>query len=143
MNLRTTVQSVKVPAGDYFVGDPCYAFTSVDHSFWMQLLESCNYFKDMEGTVSMYGTKWTVVASPTAYGDGVYDSDMGLEFPVDAGLIGVVPKELVDLNEDGKPFGMALMNFSHDFTFHAVDEDGIITIGGLDVFTDDTPGDRL
>lgn len=137
--MRTKVSKVECSGGDYFIGDPCYAFSDVDHSFWMELLESCDFFNDLEGKVQMFGKEWTVVASPTQYGDGVYDCDAGFEFPVDAGLIGVVPMELVDLTCGGNPFGMALVNFDRDFTFHAVDDEGTIRIGALEVYTGDHP----
>ena len=40
-----------------------------------------------------------VLAFGTAYGDGVYADQFGNEFPVDAGLIGLVPEALVDMEE--------------------------------------------
>ena len=44
----TTVKThtVVIPPGEYWVGDPCYAYTNNSDSLWMPLLNSCNFLDD-------------------------------------------------------------------------------------------------
>lgn len=81
------VAKIVVPAGQYFLGDPCYA---VPNDQWHALLDSCDTFEKPIGTVGGH----TVVAFRTAYGDGTYLDQRGVEYPVDAGLIGLTPMSL-------------------------------------------------
>lgn len=72
----------KMPAGRYWVGDPCYCF---DGS-WHKILDSSNYLKEpyyKDGVA-------VVCALSTAHGDGMYLDRQGRSYPVDAGLIGLV-----------------------------------------------------
>lgn len=81
------MRTLTVPAGKYYLGDPCY---TVPTELWDELLDSCDCFNYETGKVNGY----TVYAFGTAYGDGVYLGSDGHEYPVDAGLIGLVPVEL-------------------------------------------------
>jgi hypothetical protein len=74
-----------VPPGKYVLGDPCYTFPS---GHWMALLDSCSFFNDSP-VGKAAGLE--VVAFDTAYGDGCYSDNEGNQYPVDAGLIGLVP----------------------------------------------------
>jgi hypothetical protein len=78
--------SVTVPAGTYFLGDPCY---SVPGHEWDGLLKATNFFEKPAGHLSDGSTQ--VVAFSTAWGDGIYEGNDGNKYPVDAGLIGLVP----------------------------------------------------
>jgi hypothetical protein len=90
---ETKVMRVLVPAGTYFLGDPCYA---VPDALWDDLLQSCDYFQSNPiGEVK--GHK--VLAFNTKYGDGTYVDQNGNEFGVDAGMIGLVPEALIDKDE--------------------------------------------
>ena len=87
---------ITLPAGEYYVGDPCY---SVSHDAegseaWNAILTSSNIFEDcIKGSWNGFD----VIASRTAYGDGVFtDQNDEYEFGVDAGLIGVIPAALVE-----------------------------------------------
>lgn len=99
--------TVKVPAGKYWLGDPCY---SVPNDLWMPLLNSCEIFEKPIGTVTKDGQKYQVLAFGTAYGDGCYRDQFNNSFPVDAGLIGLTPAGLTD----GHPFGSTLVEFAED-----------------------------
>lgn len=90
--IETKYRKVVVPAGKYFLGDPCYA---VPNRLWDKLLGSCKFFAHCVGEVDGHN----VLGFNTAYGDGVYEDQFGNEFPVDAGLIGLVPEALVDRQE--------------------------------------------
>jgi len=73
----------KMPAGRYWVGDPCYCFDSS----WHKILDSSKYLKEpyyREDGVAV------VCALNTAHGDGMYLDRQGRSYPVDAGLIGLV-----------------------------------------------------
>lgn len=102
--MKISKVEVEVPAGKYILGDPCYA---VPDSEWMELLESCDYFNTPIGTIRRNGYSETtgafkpfkVVAFNTRWGDGCYEGTDGCMYPVDAGLIGLVPIELVGTEE--------------------------------------------
>lgn len=137
-----TIHSTRVPAGTYWVGDPCYAFSHLPHEDWMAWLEAARYDQS--------GREWLLEApipsSPehraiglgTLYGDGKYPSrEGGFSFPVDAGLIGVVS---VGFTGDVEPAGMTKVTFDHDFEVSvSTDEDGLIKIDDIDVITGDDP----
>jgi len=76
--------SVMVPPGIYVLGDPCYTVPDKD---WHKLLKSCDYFNTPIGEVN--GHK--ILGFSTMYGDGTYRGSDGKSYPVDAGLIGLVP----------------------------------------------------
>ncbi len=76
-----------VPAGTYYLGDPCYCFN--DHTLWHSLLHSNDYFRDCSKPFKGYN----IFGFSTAYGDGTYRGSNGFSYSVDAGLIGLVPLE--------------------------------------------------
>jgi len=90
--MKISKVEVEVPAGSYILGDPCYV---VPDSEWMELLESCNYFGNPIGTFSRGTDNYYIVAFGTRWGDGCYRGTDGNSYPVDAGLIGLVPVEVV------------------------------------------------
>lgn len=122
---RPTV-SRTIPAGSYFVGDPGYAFD--DHGLWMELLESANFREQDLLQARARGHRF--VASGTAYGDGTYEDGEGRRYPVDAGLIGVVPARA----DRETPWGMHRIEFAEDFVVSY--EDGTIRIGPIAIDTD-------
>lgn len=116
--------TITVPAGTYWLGDPCY---SVPDDLWLTLLNSCEFFDLPVGTVN--GHK--VYASPTAYGDGEYVGTDGSSYPVDSGLIGLVPEALVT----EEPSGLSRkITINHNFLFGY--EDGVILIDTIKIDTD-------
>ena len=128
--MSADVKVFSVKAGRYFVGDPCYLFHNPD--VWMDLLESCSFFDNPEGVVK--GQK--VYASPTQNGDGIYGADLGLQFPVDSGLIGIVPEApALECLEGTEPYGVVLVEFEKPFLFKTLDNTGVISIGHIRVYT--------
>lgn len=85
-----TQASFRLPAGTYWIGDPCYIFNNHDDA-WMRLLDSCAYFDLPLGrVVDRTGAPHSILASSTRYGDGTYSDDAGeYQFGVDSGLIGI------------------------------------------------------
>ena len=119
-----------VPAGTYYFGDPCYA---VPDQFWMELLNSCDFFSDtLEGKVNGL----TVYSAGTMYGDGMYSDNLNRKFPVDAGMIGLTPVALAELDtaafKDGKLeiFGSHLITLTGTTIFRS-DGQGNIILGDI------------
>ena len=80
----------KLPAGEYYIGDPCYVINGSDWDeflgpFWA--LDNHGGIFDFEGH--------PVCAFYTKYGDGCFEASNGALLSVDAGMIGAVPMELV------------------------------------------------
>lgn len=85
---RTIEGTVESSIG-FYIGDICYVLSDVEyHDFWGV---QKGYDDGVYETPS--GLKFAVAR--TAYGDGLYHDDNGNEYPVDAGVIGVVPHELI------------------------------------------------
>lgn len=114
-----------IPANTYFLGDPCYAVRGDD---WDVLLNSCDFFDNPVGEIKGF----KVYASSTAYGDGVYTGSTGNEYPVDAGLIGLVPVEYVEQARatDTSLDAMHKITITKPTTFWYVD--GTIGITGVE-----------
>lgn len=128
--LHTTNPRIHIPAGRYFLGDPCYA---VPDELWHDLLASCDYFNEPVGNVAGH----RVVAFSTAYGDGEYYDNQGRRYPVDAGLIGVVPEALATKypREELEKLGRFV---EHAGTLLS-SEDGVIYLGQIAIDTKDEP----
>lgn len=102
MQVKPGGMAVRVPAGRYFLGDPCYAVPD-NAGQWDTLLDSCGHFGLDDGPQSSpVGTVLghQVLGFPTAHGDGAYFDQDGNEYPVDAGLIGLTPEVLYRQVED-------------------------------------------
>lgn len=126
---KINVDSITLPAGKYFVGDPCYAIPA---DSWQSWLEEAGYMEDPRYLVADVET-FTCVGVGTAHGDGVFEDQKGNSYPVDAGLIGAVPVQLL-LPSRETPWGMTKMKFDADFKVSY--KEGKITIGHLVIDTD-------
>ena len=83
------VWSATSKAGKIYIGDPCYVMKdAVYHGVWGDQHNFDNGEFDHDGVKFAIGG--------TAYGDGNYSGSNGTSFPVDAGVIGAVPSELLD-----------------------------------------------
>lgn len=83
-----------LPAGKYYIGDPCYV---IDERLWSDF---CNVTMRGDEDIAMNGCiidfqghKCFVCA--TNSGDGTYTDQMQREYDVDSGLIGAIPMALV------------------------------------------------
>ena len=126
MRISNVTYEVTVPAGKYWLGDPCYAVPS---ELWMDLLNSCKVFELPIGKVTKDGQEYEVLAFGTAYGDGCYSDQHGNSFPVDAGLIGLTPVELAE----GEPFGSTLVYFPTETICSSYG--GVLTFGDYEIDT--------
>lgn len=124
--------SVTFKAGKYYVGDPCYVVR--DHKVWVQLLDDTNYFQNENQT---YKGR-TIFAEGTAHGDGCFYDYEGREYGVDAGLIGIIPFEIIE----GVGCGGQIIEFEKDFKVSA--DNGIFTFGDVVINTreDDSEEDN-
>ena len=83
---------MKLPAGKYYIGDPCYVLASDDPddkrwgNFCKELWKHGHSLEEFED-IPMF-------AAGTAYGDGSFEGSDGFWYGVDAGLIGIVPLSL-------------------------------------------------
>lgn len=79
----------------FYVGDICYVLEDdVYHGVW-----GASHYED--GVWRDPKTGYSFAVAGTAFGDGTYYDSEGHEYGVDAGVIGIVPLELV-----GKPGGL-------------------------------------
>lgn len=116
MTMKLDTAKIQIKAGTYWVGDPCYAFRDDRHDMWMQWLEAADYMNNsLVLLAEVPGTGFTVLGFSTSWGDGCYEDEDGNEYPVDAGLIGLVPAEFARMFGNKKPFGMRKVTFSSDF----------------------------
>lgn len=129
-----------LPAGKYYIGDPCYVIGHEDHSRWSRFCDIL--FKTPDDCMREFeGTQ--MFAAGTAFGDGCYDSTLGIGFGVDAGLIGAVPIELTDQDiptSELKRLG-TIVTFEEDFVAER-DEDGTFYFGDIKIWTGDTEEDE-
>ena len=124
---------VIVPKGTYVIGDPCYA---VPDKNWDSLLQSCNFFNYPIGYVNDGKLLHPVMAFGTKWGDGSYHGTDGNVYPVDAGLIGLVPVEIVEelADHDGDYDGV-IVKFDKD-TLCVDDGSGKLKFGHITIDTD-------
>ena len=127
----------KLPAGKYYIGDPCYVIDDWD--------QFCNrWFSEDPGIFDFDG--YDVCVFNTQYGDGLYPTDDGSMLPVDAGIIGAIP--VVLMTRGGEEDGM-VVTFDEPFSC-GYDSEGTLEFGHVTVKTgDDEPevceccGERL
>ncbi len=120
VDVRVTVQ-----AGEYYLGDPCY---TVPHRLWHALLDSSNFFDSCTPIGTVEGHQ--VLAFGTKYGDGTYRDQQGVKYPVDAGIIGLVPVALVEKTEANgveKSNCSRIIKFDRAVTCYS--DDGVLHFG--------------
>lgn len=75
----------------FYIGDICYVLSDeLYHGVW----GGDHDFED--GMFTDPATGYSFAVAGTAYGDGEYDDGHGRVYPVDAGVIGLVPLELAE-----------------------------------------------
>ncbi len=117
------MNSYTLPAGTYYIGDPCYVFNNKD---WDRICKEC---LDELGIISIFKHKFFMEG--TTYGDGTYHDNFGRNYPVDAGLIGAVPIELIA--KKYMRVGMAFITFDKELFIEY--NDGNFTFGDIVIKT--------
>jgi len=116
----TSYKSYIIPAGKYWLGDPCYIIRDKD---WLHFCNKYS-FNDAEGNHCVtLQDNISVLAFSTYHGDGCYLDQHGNSYPVDAGLIGLVPWEYTE-------------KFTENFT--EKDSTEYLTLSNVVEFTEDT-----
>lgn len=84
----TTISTVTIPAGSYYLGDPCYV---VNEEEWSPTVNQMFDEKGrcVEGKIIPV-SNGIVMSFSTKHGDGSFVDNMGNEYPVDSGTIGLV-----------------------------------------------------
>lgn len=120
------------PAGRYYIGDLCYV-NALGQKCWDEV---CDVIFPPElngvgvpGSHTVQGIDFWYHG--TAYGDGRYASNIGKDFPVDAGIIGLVSAEVAE--RDGFDGGHII---TFDAPFTPEYDDGEFIIGHLIINTD-------
>lgn len=102
----------------FYLGDVCYVLGDrIYHGEWGRM----HGYKDGEWEDPKTGFSFAVAG--TAYGDGSYYDGEGHEYGVDAGVIGIVPLELVE-KEDGLELGRVFNGSEAEFE----EEDGVFFV---------------
>ncbi|NLK64953.1 MAG: hypothetical protein GX289_07650 [Tissierellia bacterium] len=100
---------MRMKTGKYYIGDPCYVVE--DQNDWIKLLEDTNYFENKNQSYKGQ----PIYCGGTAYGDGCYESNKGKCYGVDAGLLGIMPVEVIDIPETEAEFLGSIETFDKDF----------------------------
>ena len=80
----------------FYIGDICYALGfKTYYDTW-----GCLYHFD-DGCFHVPGTEFSFGVASTYSGDGVYKGSDSMDYGVDAGVIGIVPLELVEQDVEG------------------------------------------
>jgi len=117
------MKSVMIQAGKYYLGDPCY---SLGQSY-DEVLRLTGCFKKLP-IAEINGHQ--VLGFKTAWGDGEYRSNTGRTFCVDAGMIGLVPVELAEVEN---PFSTIVIEF-HEPTL-CTNKAGLMKFGLIKIDT--------
>lgn len=133
--------TIKVKAGTYYIGDPCYCFGNKNDT-WDDLISAM--FPDTDATNPIPIVGDVQIAVFTLEGDGEYSGNIDyngvtkkFEFPVDASLIGLVPVQFIEpdsthiTNNEESPCGFVFTS-AKDFLFYY--NHNIITLAGDDVY---------
>ena len=116
------MKSVMIQAGKYYLGDPCYSF----EDGWHKVLDETDCFDNPTTKIDGY----QILGFKTAYGDGEYRSNTGRTFCVDAGMIGLVPVELAEVEN---PFSTIVIEF-HEPTL-CTNKAGLMKFGLIKIDT--------
>lgn len=120
-----------MPAGKYWIGDLCYVL----HSEWSEFCDITITDNDcLDGEFSLKdGRKFA--SYRTAYGDGCYTGNVG-KYPVDAGLIGCVKLEDIDLTNPDNDIKLGhVVEFSAPF--ETFSKNGVLWFGHVRIDTGD------
>lgn len=116
-----------LPAGRYYIGDPSYAFDKT----WGNILNETSFFNNEPCKIG----KHLCAAGATADGDGLYKDQNGFEYPVDAGMIGILPIVLLrrerklNITKIAKEKYGRIMDFEKPF--EVIIKNGKFNFGGI------------
>lgn len=135
-------EKITLPAGRYFVGDPCYT-AGKDDKAWQDWCSTADFGSDDVMAATFNGLP--VVGLHTAHGDGSYRDFEGREYGVDAGLIGAVPEELIkkmNISEDDLKNSGHWVETKEPFVLEQGVIGGQLEIGSVTIATDAADDDE-
>lgn len=116
------------PPGTYYIGDPCYV---VSDDNWDKLLDDTDFFENE--SQSYKGVQ--ILAGDTMYGDGEYEDNYGRKYGVDAGLIGIMPIDVIDKKYENIEELGSIVEFDENFV--AIVDNGVFKFGDVIINTGD------
>lgn len=119
-----------MPAGKYYIGDLCYVMHPEWDEFCSLTIEG-HRVKDGEFNLKD-GRRFATFT--TRWGDGVYQDEQGNNYPVDAGLIGCIRVEDIDLSELSNIDSGRVVEFDKEFCVFSTG--GVIRFGNIVIDTD-------
>jgi hypothetical protein len=111
-----------MPAGTYYIGDPCYLFNGPTGDEWWNKLCDLMFRPMYHGLLEV--DRITVWSDSTNFGDGSYSSNKDREYFVDSGTIGIVRIDNVQ-NHTAIDWD-AVANPKHYFNIKVFAEDFIV-----------------
>ena len=127
---------MKLPAGKYYIGDPCYVIAEDRWSDFCDASYPPGAGVNARGIAVTEFDGHPMYAHGTAYGDGSYLGSDGVSYGVDAGMLSVVPIALVSDMSEAKRLG-SIVTFNHDFKADR-DDEYIFHFDDIDIPTGDT-----
>lgn len=124
-----------LPAGEYYVGDPCYVFPDGEWEDWVARAES----GDTEELYAAEVDGHPVAACGFVRGVGDVTDQDGFDYVEDSGLIAAVPVELAELDEYSDD-SMRRVSFPEEFEVYA--STTMIRIGHLRIDVSEDFDDR-
>ncbi len=117
-------------AGKYYIGDPCYV---IDDN-WEGFLDVGQARKSEENETFIFGGYECFFAS-TSDGDGTFKDNLGNEYDVDSGTIGIIPIELLQMTEEYIKENKCgnVVEFDEEFNVKSIS--GIFTFGHIVINT--------
>ena len=121
-----------MPAGKYYIGDLAY----VMHGEWDEFCDLTIKGNSLSNGEFSLKDGRRFASFTTKYGDGSYFDEEGRSYSVDAGLIGCILVEDIDLSDKSNFLnGGQVVNFDRDFTTFS--SGGVIRIGNVVIDTED------
>lgn len=130
-----------LPAGKWWIGDPCYPFPNdgPKSDEWDRVLGATGCFESPHCDLG----EIQVWAGSTKYGDGTYSGSDGNSYPVDAGLLGIMPESTVDYLGNDKEWLAKCGKFkTFDEPFKVVFYQGCFQFGDTIIHTCDDGDDE-
>ena len=133
-----------LPAGAYYIGDPCYILSDeIYHKILMPLVfETLRNKRNAYEFYSNPNNEYTQrgVVMHTLEGDGLYPSNTGLFFAVDSGQIACIDMACIGITEDidyaVRKNSVCIYNFNKPFSCVRY-ENGVLRFNSVSINTGD------
>ena len=117
--------------GDYYIGDLCY----VMHKEWDEVCRITIQGNECKEGIFELDDGREFSLWHTSYGDGLYIDNFGREYPVDAGLIGIIAVDDIDESEKDNLTLGNVVQFDNPFRVFCFD--GLFEFGDVRIDTRD------